>query len=180
MCRPEDTYSAHWCALLLHPCRYGAAGRPVQQFYGAQDGNTGTLADLQGAADVARGDHVRPQLLEMAHLAIAEPVGDSGLKCRPGSLRTVTSVNHRQQTLGAPRGGAHYTSMTGHGPDAATFAKASHADTGKAEYITDTMAIMFESRAVIRPLDQALELAERQCDYGECWRSLTKHFRETA
>ena len=37
--------------------------------------------------------------------------------------------------------------MSGHGPDAATCAKATHADTSKPVAITDTMAFMFETRA---------------------------------
>ena len=47
--------------------------------------------------------------------------------------------------------------MTGHGPDAATFEKACAADTRKPDYIENTMAIMFETRAVIRPVAQALD-----------------------
>ncbi len=67
--------------------------------------------------------------------------------------------------------------MTGHGPDAATFEKASAADTGKPDYITDTMAIMFETRAVIRPTAQAVDAAHRQVDYPECWMGLKKLFK---
>jgi homogentisate 1,2-dioxygenase len=37
--------------------------------------------------------------------------------------------------------------MSGHGPDAATFDKASAADTSIPAHITDTMAFMFESRS---------------------------------
>ncbi|HLS84362.1 MAG TPA: homogentisate 1,2-dioxygenase, partial [Arenimonas sp.] len=50
-----------------------------------------------------------------------------------------------------PGGASLHNSMTGHGPDAATFEKASNADLGKPDVVTDTMAFMFESRHVIRP-----------------------------
>ena len=77
----------------------------------------------------------------------------------------------------APGGASLHNCMTGHGPDAATFDKASNADLSKPDVITDTMAIMFESRAVIRPARQALDAAHRQRGYQACWAGLQKHFR---
>jgi homogentisate 1,2-dioxygenase len=75
-----------------------------------------------------------------------------------------------------PGGASLHNSMTGHGPDAQTFEKASSADTSKADVIADTMAFMFESRAVWRPTRQAMESAELQDDYFRCWQGLRKHF----
>jgi homogentisate 1,2-dioxygenase len=66
--------------------------------------------------------------------------------------------------------------MTGHGPDAATFEKASNADLSKPDVIRDTMAFMFEARHVIRPTRHACEAAHRQRDYQACWAGLQKHF----
>ena len=66
--------------------------------------------------------------------------------------------------------------MTGHGPDAATFDKASNADLSKPDVIVDTMAFMFETRAVIRPTRQAMEAAHRQRDYQDCWAGLKRRF----
>jgi len=76
----------------------------------------------------------------------------------------------------APGGCSLHNSFTGHGPDAATFEKASAADTSRPDYIKDTMAFMFEARAVIRPTAQALAAAHRQRDYQACWSGLQKHF----
>ncbi|WP_119717191.1 homogentisate 1,2-dioxygenase [Cognatilysobacter tabacisoli] len=76
----------------------------------------------------------------------------------------------------APGGASLHNSMTGHGPDAATFDKASASDLSKPDVITDTMAFMFESRAVIRPTVQAVEAAHRQRNYQACWSGLRKHF----
>ncbi|HSC66010.1 MAG TPA: homogentisate 1,2-dioxygenase [Caldimonas sp.] len=75
-----------------------------------------------------------------------------------------------------PGGASLHNSMTGHGPDAQTFEKASRADTSKADVIADTMAFMFESRGVWRPTRHAMESAERQDDYFRCWQGLQKHF----
>ncbi|MBX3690152.1 homogentisate 1,2-dioxygenase [Dokdonella sp.] len=75
-----------------------------------------------------------------------------------------------------PGGASLHNSMTGHGPDAATFEKASAADLSKPDVIVDTMAIMFETRAVIRPTQQALDAAHRQRNYQACWAGLRKHF----
>ena len=76
----------------------------------------------------------------------------------------------------APGGASLHNCMSGHGPDAATFEKASHADLSKPDVIADTMAFMFETRAVIRPAHQAIEAAHRQRDYQECWAGLRKGF----
>ena len=77
----------------------------------------------------------------------------------------------------APGGCSLHNCMTGHGPDAATFETASNADTSKPHYIRDTMAFMFEARAVIRPTRQALHARHRQADYQQCWAGLAKHFK---
>jgi homogentisate 1,2-dioxygenase len=76
----------------------------------------------------------------------------------------------------APGGCSLHNCMTGHGPDAATFEKASAADLSKPDVITDTMAFMFETRGVLRPTRQAMEAAHRQQGYQACWAGLQKHF----
>jgi homogentisate 1,2-dioxygenase len=76
----------------------------------------------------------------------------------------------------APGGCSLHNCMTGHGPDAETFDKASRADLSKPDVIRDTMAFMFETRAVIRPTKQAVEAAHRQRDYQACWAGLQKRF----
>ena len=76
----------------------------------------------------------------------------------------------------APGGASLHNCMTGHGPDAATFEKASHADLSKPDVIEDTMAFMFESRHVLRPVAQALDAAHRQRNYTACWQGLVPHF----
>ena len=76
-----------------------------------------------------------------------------------------------------PGGASLHNSFSGHGPDTATFDKASAADTNKPDHIVDTMAFMFETRAVIRPTRQALDSAQLQRDYTACWQGLKKHFQ---
>ena len=75
-----------------------------------------------------------------------------------------------------PGGASLHNCMSGHGPDAATFEKASKADLSRADVITDTMAFMFETRAVLRPTRQALDAGHRQADYQQCWQGLARHF----
>ncbi len=75
-----------------------------------------------------------------------------------------------------PGGSSLHNCMTGHGPDAATFEKATRSQTSQPDHITDTMAFMFETRAVIQPSRQALESPQLQHDYIECWQGLRKHF----
>jgi len=75
-----------------------------------------------------------------------------------------------------PGGSSLHNCMSGHGPDAATFDKASAADLSKPDVIVDTMAFMFETRLVLCPTRQALESRSRQSDYQQCWQGLGAHF----
>ena len=79
-----------------------------------------------------------------------------------------------------PGGASLHNCMSGHGPDAETFERASRADTAVPQHITETMAFMFETRTLIRPTPQALALPQRQRDYASCWQGLTKRFDPTA
>jgi homogentisate 1,2-dioxygenase len=75
-----------------------------------------------------------------------------------------------------PGGASLHNCMSGHGPDADTFEKASAADTSSAHYIRDTMAFMFETRLPILPTRVAIESAQLQHEYYRCWQGLRKHF----
>jgi homogentisate 1,2-dioxygenase len=75
-----------------------------------------------------------------------------------------------------PGGASLHNCMTGHGPDAETFEKASVADTTQPHVIEDTMAFMFETPAIIQPTRFALETAQLQSGYWRCWQGLKKHF----
>ena len=79
-----------------------------------------------------------------------------------------------------PGGASLHNCMTGHGPDAETFEKASAADTRQAHHIEGTMAFMFETPAIIQPTRHALESALLQDDYWRCWQGLKKHFTAPA
>jgi homogentisate 1,2-dioxygenase len=79
-----------------------------------------------------------------------------------------------------PGGSSLHNCMSGHGPDAATFAKAAAADTSVPVQITDSMAFMFETRRVIKPTRSALQgLPPLQSDYMSHWLGLEKHFDPT-
>jgi len=75
-----------------------------------------------------------------------------------------------------PGGASLHNCMTGHGPDGDTFEKASRADTSRPHKVGDTMAFMFETRHVIKPTRYALDTAQLQSQYYQCWQNLTKHF----
>ena len=75
-----------------------------------------------------------------------------------------------------PGGASLHNCMSGHGPDAETFEKASASDTSKPHKVDDTLAFMFETRTLLRPTRFALESAQLQADYFQCWQNLTKHF----
>jgi homogentisate 1,2-dioxygenase len=78
-----------------------------------------------------------------------------------------------------PGGASLHNCMSGHGPDAQTFLRASAADTSKPQVIRDTMAFMFETRTVIHPTHAALASATLQSEYYRCWQDLPKNFDPT-
>jgi homogentisate 1,2-dioxygenase len=72
-----------------------------------------------------------------------------------------------------PGGISIHNSMSAHGPDLATYEKASSADL-KPHKIEDTLAFMWESRYVFRPTQYALSLRELQKDYDAVWDGFKK------
>ncbi|HUC12804.1 MAG TPA: homogentisate 1,2-dioxygenase [Stellaceae bacterium] len=75
-----------------------------------------------------------------------------------------------------PGGMSLHNCMAAHGPDAATFEKASTAEL-KPQKIENTLAFMFETRYPIRPTGFALATPALQRDYDACWQSLPKMFK---
>lgn len=75
-----------------------------------------------------------------------------------------------------PGGGSLHNCMSGHGPDAETFERASAADTSAPYRIADGLAFMFETRWLIRPTRFALETAQLQPEYFRCWQGLRSRF----
>ena len=67
-----------------------------------------------------------------------------------------------------PGGISLHNSMSAHGPDAATYAKASGAEL-KPHRIDNSLAFMWESRYVFRPTKAALAAKELQKDYDRVW-----------
>jgi homogentisate 1,2-dioxygenase len=76
-----------------------------------------------------------------------------------------------------PGGASLHNCMSGHGPDAATFEKASDADTTQPHKVAGTMAFMFETRHVIQPTGYALSSPQLQHNYADCWAGIRKNFR---
>ncbi len=74
-----------------------------------------------------------------------------------------------------PGGASLHNCMSAHGPDAATFERASGADL-KPHKIDATMAFMFETKFTCRPTRFALETPTLQVDYDTCWQGFKKHY----
>lgn len=72
-----------------------------------------------------------------------------------------------------PGGASLHNQMSGHGPDRATYEKAVAAELAPHK-IENTLAFMFESRAVIRPTRWAMETPLLQTDYDACWGAFEK------
>jgi homogentisate 1,2-dioxygenase len=75
-----------------------------------------------------------------------------------------------------PGGASLHNCMSGHGPDAETWEKASKAEL-KPVKLDNTLAFMFETGLPVRPTKFALETKILQHEYFECWQGLKKHFK---
>jgi homogentisate 1,2-dioxygenase len=75
-----------------------------------------------------------------------------------------------------PGGMSLHNCMAAHGPDAATYERASTAELAP-QKIENTLAFMFEARFPIRPTRFALETSALQRDYDSCWQNLPKLFK---
>jgi homogentisate 1,2-dioxygenase len=74
-----------------------------------------------------------------------------------------------------PGGASLHNSWAAHGPDATVFERATAAPL-QPEKLDGSMAILVETRFVIRLTRYALESPELQRDYLQSWQSLRKHF----
>lgn len=75
-----------------------------------------------------------------------------------------------------PGGASLHNSFAAHGPDRATFERASTAEL-QPQKIADALAFMFETRLTIRPTAFALNTPALQRDYDTCWAGFTPQFR---
>lgn len=75
-----------------------------------------------------------------------------------------------------PGGGSLHNTFASHGPDAATYSRASTVDLVP-EKLDGTLAFMFESRWMMVPTAQAMRSPWRQPDYDSVWSGLVRHFR---
>ena len=74
-----------------------------------------------------------------------------------------------------PGGGSLHNSMSAHGPDAATLARASAAALVP-EKLEATLAFMFESRFAFDPTTLAMRSPTLQSGYDELWDDVPKTF----
>ena len=75
-----------------------------------------------------------------------------------------------------PGGVSIHNCMSGHGPDLATYERASTAQLAPHK-LRDTLAFMWESRYVFRPTRFAMQAKERQKDYDRCWDGFRKQYK---
>ena len=75
-----------------------------------------------------------------------------------------------------PGGISLHNCMSAHGPDAATWEKATNARL-KPHKVEDTLAFMWESRYVFRPTAFALKAKTLQKNYDKVWGGLKKNFK---
>ncbi len=78
-----------------------------------------------------------------------------------------------------PGGLSLHNCMSGHGPDAETYERATQAEL-KPQYLANTLAFMFETRFMIETTDFAMKTECLQRDYFKCWQGLDRRFQPGA
>lgn len=73
-------------------------------------------------------------------------------------------------------GSSLHSCMTGHGPDAESFVKASAVEKLSPFFFGEGLAFMFESKYILKVASSALQSSILQQDYLECWQKLPKLF----
>jgi len=76
----------------------------------------------------------------------------------------------------APGGASLHNCMSAHGPDAASYERASSAELAP-QKLDDTLAFMFESRLIFIPTAYALASPTLQAGYDNAWAGVRKQFR---
>ena len=74
-----------------------------------------------------------------------------------------------------PGGCSLHNCMSGHGPDAETYERATNAEL-KPVRLENTLAFMFETRFIVQTTKHALESNTLQRNYFECWQGLNHRF----
>ena len=74
-----------------------------------------------------------------------------------------------------PGGASLHNCMLPHGPDMATYEKASTAEL-QPHFLASTLAFMFETRYPLKPTAHAMACPQLQPDYDACWNGFKKHF----
>ena len=103
--------------------------------------------------------------------------GNSGaLITETGNLKKIHGVYDGKAEGFLPGGISIHNCMSAHGPDLATYEKASSVEL-KPHKIQDTLAFMWESRYVFRPTKFALGAPQLQKDYDKVWDGFKKTFK---
>lgn len=96
--------------------------------------------------------------------------------CMSELMGLIEGVYDAKEEGFSPGGVSLHNCMSGHGPDAATYEKASNASL-EPQFLASTLAFMFESRYVIRPSSSALKSSLLQKEYVEVWDDLLPKFK---
>jgi homogentisate 1,2-dioxygenase len=133
---------------------------------------------LQSASDTPGVDDVDFVIFPPRWLAMTDTFRPPWFhrNCASEFMGLIEGRYDAKETGFLPGGASLHNCMSAHGPDAATFEKARHANTTRPDYIDGAMAFMFETRAVICPTVAALALPQLQADYQACWDALPKQF----
>jgi len=78
-----------------------------------------------------------------------------------------------------PGASSLHSCMSGHGPEAEVFDKASNADLKPMKTGADSLAFMFETNFMLKLTKEAIEGDDRDEDYQKCWDSLPNNFTAT-
>jgi homogentisate 1,2-dioxygenase len=77
-----------------------------------------------------------------------------------------------------PGASSLHSCMSGHGPEAEVFEKASNADLKPMMVGQDSLAFMFETCFMMKMTERAYQDNKKDTEYKDCWDNLPKHFKD--
>ena len=77
-----------------------------------------------------------------------------------------------------PGASSLHSTMSGHGPEAEVFHKASNADLKPMFVGEDSLAFMFETCYMLKLTQYSMEETHRDTEYQQCWKDLPRLFQK--
>lgn len=100
--------------------------------------------------------------------------------CMTEFMGNISGTYDAKEAGFGPGASSLHSMMTGHGPEAEVFEKASNAKLAPIKTPEDSIAFMFETCYMLKLTDYAMKESSRDKNYRKCWANLQPNFNKKA